>query len=70
MRRRWLGATLLGAVGLLGLSSGALVWVLSRDAPLPQGAQLAGYSLAGVRPSQLRPYLENLRSLLAEQPVR
>lgn len=69
MNRRWLGATLLSAVGLMGLSAGALVWAVSRDAPFPSGMQLAGYSLAGVRPSQLNRYLETLRAVLAEQPV-
>jgi len=69
MHRRWLGATLLSAVGLLGLGAGALLWMVSRDAPLPSGAQLAGYSLAGVRPSKLPQHLQALRSVLAEQPV-
>ncbi|MCX7992222.1 MAG: VanW family protein [Fimbriimonadales bacterium] len=69
MNRRWIGATLLSSVGLLGLGAGALLWMVSRDAPLPSGAQLAGYSLAGVRPSKLPQHLENLRSILAEQPV-
>ncbi len=69
MHRRWLGATLFSSVGLLGLGAGAFLWIVSRDAPLPSGAQLAGYSLAGVRPSKLPQHLENLRSILAEQPV-
>jgi hypothetical protein len=69
MGRRWLGATLLGALGCLGLGAGALLWVVSRDAPLPSGVQLAGYSLAGVRPSQLHRHLETLRAVLAEQPI-
>mgnify|MGYP001049651071 CR=1 FL=1 len=69
MGRRWLGATLLGALGLLGLGAGALLWIVSQDAPLPSGVQLAGYSLAGVRPSQLHHHLETLRAVLAEQPV-
>jgi len=64
-----MGATLLGSIGVLGLGAGALLWILSRDAPLPRGAQLAGYSLAGVRPSTLRNYLQNLQVILAEQPV-
>lgn len=64
-----MGATLLSSVGLLGLGAGALLWMLSRDAPFPSGAQLAGYSLAGVPPSQLTRYLENLRAVLADQPV-
>lgn len=64
-----MGATLLSAVGLLGMGAGALLWMVSRDAPLPSGAQLAGYSLAGVRPSKLPQYLQNLRAVLAEQPV-
>ncbi|GIV11483.1 MAG: hypothetical protein KatS3mg020_0974 [Fimbriimonadales bacterium] len=70
MNRRWIGATLLSAVGLLGMGVGVMLWVVRRDAPLPSGAQLAGYSLAGVRPSQLPDYLQNLRAVLAEQPVR
>jgi vancomycin resistance protein YoaR len=69
MGRRWLGATLLGALGFLGLGAGALLWAVSHDAPLPSGVQLAGYSLAGVRPSQLPRHLETLRAVLAEQPV-
>lgn len=69
MNRRWIGATLLSAVGLLGMGAGALLWMVSRDAPFPSGAQLAGYSLAGVRPSKLPDYLQNLRVVLAEQPV-
>ncbi|MCX7925541.1 MAG: VanW family protein [Fimbriimonadales bacterium] len=69
MHRRWIGATLLSAVGLLGLGAGALLWITSRDAPLPSGAQLAGYSLAGVRPSKLLQHLQHLRAILAEQPV-
>ncbi|MCS6919881.1 MAG: VanW family protein, partial [Fimbriimonadales bacterium] len=69
MNRRWMGATLLSAVGLLGMGAGALLWMVSRDAPLPSGAQLAGYSLAGVRPSKLPEYLANLRAVLAEQPI-
>lgn len=69
MNRRWMGATLLSAVGLLGMGAGALLWMVSRDAPLPSGAQLAGYSLAGVRPSKLPDYLQNLRAVLAEQPI-
>ncbi|MFN7016665.1 MAG: VanW family protein [Fimbriimonadales bacterium] len=69
MGRQRLGALLLGSVGLLGLGGGALLWGVRHDAPLPSGAQLAGYSLAGVRPSRLPHYLEHLRSILAEQPV-
>jgi hypothetical protein len=69
MNRRWVGATLLSAVGLLGLGAGALLWTVSRDAPFPSGVQLAGYSLAGVRPSQLGRHLETLRAVLAEQPI-
>ncbi|BCW96900.1 MAG: VanW family protein [Fimbriimonadales bacterium] len=69
MNRRWLGATLLSAVGFLGLGAGALLWTISRDAPFPSGVQLAGYSLAGVRPSQLNRHLETMRAVLAEQPV-
>lgn len=64
-----MGATLLGSMGVLGLGAGALLWIASRDAPLPSGAQLAGYSLAGIRPSKLQNHLQNLRSILAEQPV-
>ncbi|MCS7300913.1 MAG: VanW family protein [Fimbriimonadales bacterium] len=69
MNRQWIGATLLGSVGLLGIGAGALLWIVSRDAPFPSGVQVAGYSLAGVSPSQLTHYLENLRAVLAEQPV-
>jgi vancomycin resistance protein YoaR len=69
MNRRWVGATLLSAVGFLGLGAGALLWTVSRDAPFPSGVQLAGYSLAGVRPSQLSRLLETLRAVLAEQPI-
>jgi hypothetical protein len=69
MNRRWVGATLLSAVGFLGLGAGALLWTVSRDAPFPSGVQLAGYSLAGVRPSQLSRHLETLRAVLAEQPI-
>jgi vancomycin resistance protein YoaR len=64
-----MGATLLGSMGVLGLGAGALLWIASLDAPLPSGAQLAGYSLAGIRPSKLQNHLQNLRSILAEQPV-
>lgn len=64
-----MGATLLGSMGLLGLGAGALLWMASRDAPLPSGAQLAGYSLAGIRPSKLQSHLQNLHAILAEQPV-
>lgn len=66
---RWMGATLLGSLGVLGLDAGALLWIASRDAPLPSGAQLAGYSLAGIRPSKLQSHLQSLHSILAEQPI-
>lgn len=69
MKRQWMGGTLLSALGLLGMVAGALLWTVSRDAPLPHGVQLAGYSLAGVRPSQLQTHLQTLRAVLAEQPI-
>jgi len=56
-------------MSVLGLGAGALLWMASRDAPLPSGAQLAGYSLAGIRPSKLPTHLQNLHAVLAEQPV-
>lgn len=64
-----MGATLLGLLGLLGAGAGTLLWMVSRNAPFPSGVQVAGYSLVGVPPSQLTRHLENLRSVLAEQPV-
>jgi len=69
MSRRRLRATLLCASGLLGLSTGAWLRAINDDAPLPSGVQLAGYSLGGVRPSQLHRHLETLQAILAEQPV-
>jgi vancomycin resistance protein YoaR len=61
---------LLTGLSLLGLSVGTLLWLMSHQAPLPEGFRLMGLSLKGVPPSQLTDWLAHLDTTLSEIPVR
>ncbi|MDW8106994.1 MAG: VanW family protein [Armatimonadota bacterium] len=69
MRCQWVGVVLVCVAAVLGLAAGVGLWTLHSNAPFPSGVQVAGYSLAGVRPHALTSHIECLRRVLAEQPV-
>ncbi|MCS7066163.1 MAG: VanW family protein [Fimbriimonadales bacterium] len=70
MRRGWLKAGLLTGLSLLGLGLGASLWLMSQQAPLPEGFRLMGVSPGGVRPAQLTDWLVQLDRTLSELPVQ